>query len=480
MWLFKEIINEAIEEALPSVLNSAEPDDRFTGERYCLDLGSGRDAWPIVNVQELRAEFDKIRNGDEPTADMVRKAASEGFFNVWITKNSVAQAIGEMDKKSGGDGKFYVNKGIALEYIFGKERDNDSKSDIIGAELKAYAQSSKYVTLFSLTPYEILHYPGFGAKPERRSSESMLDVLESIRRQTNPEEQTRFISSDEYTDFMANCRSYARVILNEGENGRGRADFFSIYTQFFKYDKDGNQVPINAIECIYSIKASQKILYSRRNDAGKKNLYHTIADKIKTIFSFSTTELKIDSGGKILVPGNKTTNTVVYAYNKLHISEVENVEDLMLNFLEGINSGDIVVSFRITKTLTFGANFMIQNTVGAYDRLYKDRNATDIMYQNEGEQSGGEIGPEALVPKMKYGAFDNDFSDWTDSQEQKDYQAQKKLEKQRARERKKAAEASQASAKEASKKARVKKVPIDQPDNHTPGEPIDTEYEDED
>lgn len=152
----------------------------------------------------------------------------------------------------------------------------------------------------------------------------------------------------------------------------------------------------------------------------------------------------------------------------------------MLNFLEAINSGDIVVSFRITKTLTFGANFMIQNTVGAYDRLYKDRNATDIMYQNEGEQNGGEVGPEALVPTVKYGAFDNDFSDWTDSKEQKEYQAAKKLEKQRARERKKAAEASQAAAKEASKKASIKKVPVDQPDNHTPGEPVDTEFEDED
>ena len=161
MGLFEDIVREAIKEALPSVLDSAEPNDRFTGERYCLDLGAGREAWPIVNVQELRAEFDKIRNGDEPTADMVRKAAAEGFFNVWITSNSVAQAIGEMEKKSGGEGKYYVNKGIALEYILGKARDNKPGSDIIGAELKAYAQNSKYVTLFSLAPYEILHYPGF-------------------------------------------------------------------------------------------------------------------------------------------------------------------------------------------------------------------------------------------------------------------------------------------------------------------------------
>ena len=477
MWLFREIVNEAIDEALPSVLNSVESDSRFAGERYLLDLGSGREAWPIVNVQELRAEFDKIRNGDEATADMVRKATAEGFFNVWITSNSVAQAIGEMAKKDGKTGKFYVNKGIALEYIFGKSRDNDSKSDIIGAELKAYAQSSKYVTLFSLAPYEILHYPGRGLRPERRDSNSMLDVLESIRKQITPEEQTRLINSEEYTDFMANCRSYARVILNEGEDGRTRADFFSIFTQFYKYDKDGKQIPISAIECIYSIKAAQKILYTRKKDTDKKNLYQTIADKIKTIFSFSTTELKIDSGGKVLVPGNRGTNTVVYSYNKLHISEINNIEDLMINFLECINSGDIVVSFKITETLAFGANFMIQNNVGAYDRLYRDRNATDIMYQDEGNTNGGTVGEESLVPTMKYGAYDNDFSDLTNSPEQKDFQAAKRLEKQRTREKKKAEAESQALAKQATKKSRSKKVPIDQPDNQAPPEPTNIDDE---
>lgn len=463
MWLFKEIVNEALGESMPGVLNAGS--DRFGGERYSLDLGSTHEAWPIVNVQELRAEFDRIRGGEEATADMVREAVSKGFFNAWITNYSVAQAIGEMDKKSGGDPKYHVNKGIALEYIFGKERDNSSRSDIIGAELKAYAQSAKYVTLFGLAPYEVWHYQAPDAKPVKCGNADMQEVLGNIRKQVAPQEQTKFLSPDQYTDFVANCRSFARVIIKEGEDGVVNTDSFSIFTQFYRYDENGQQVPIDAIESIYSTDASQEALRSRKTGADRKNLYQTVADKIQTIFSFSTVELAIDSGGRILVPGNETSNNVVYTYNKLHIAQTDKLDELMVNFVEGVNNGDIVVSFKITDNLTFLANFMIENSVGAYDKLYRSRGG-EILTQNDGEVEKGMVGSEALVPGGKLGEYDNDFSDWTDTEEQQKYQANKKAAWEREAARKKA----EKEAKKASDDASAKEVNVDMNDGNKPSE----------
>ena len=129
----------------------------------------------------------------------------------------------------------------------------------------------------------------------------------------------------------------------------------------------------------------------------------------------------------------------------------------MVNFVEGVNNGDIVVSFKITDNLTFLANFMIENSVGAYDKLYRSRGG-EILTQNDGEVEKGMVGSEALVPGGKLGEYDNDFSDWTDTEEQQKYQSNKKL----ARERE--------AMKKMSDNMETKDVPVDMNDGNEPSE----------
>ena len=200
MWLFEEIVKEAIDDIEPeksydynkrpdAVLGGVPENElennefKFEGERYYLDLGPGYGMHPIVGLTELRKNFDVLREASgytnskgekEATAELVNYAARNGFFDVWIASDTVSDAI-SVDKH-------YSNKGIALEYIFGKERDNKSGSDIIGAELKAYAGSSPTVTLFGLAPYEILHYPDpqNDTNPIPKSNSQMQNVITSI------------------------------------------------------------------------------------------------------------------------------------------------------------------------------------------------------------------------------------------------------------------------------------------------------------
>ena len=226
MTLFEEIIAEAIGgvtppksynyDKAPEAIMGQEPNKRVEGERFYLDLGPGYGLNPIVNITELRKEFDGIRAGKEPTAEMVNQACRNGFFDVWIASNSVGPAIATTNKE--GKKKYYSNKGVALEYIFGKERDNESESDIIGAELKAYAGVSPTVTLFGLAPYEILHYPVGSKKAIPRANEEMQGVLKDIRNKIHAADtKTRTINADDFADYSVNSRSYAKVIINEDE-----------------------------------------------------------------------------------------------------------------------------------------------------------------------------------------------------------------------------------------------------------------------
>lgn len=455
MWLFEEIVKEAISDIEPeksydynkkpdAVLGGVPEDElennefKFEGERYYLDLGPGYGMHPIVGLAELRKNFDVLREASgytnskgekEATAELVNYAARNGFFDVWIASDTVGNAI-SVDKH-------YSNKGIALEYIFGKERDNKSGSDIIGAELKAYAGSSPTVTLFGLAPYEILHYPDpqNDTNPIPKSNSQMQNVITSIKKKIDAaEQQTRTITTKDYTDYSFNCRSYAKVKMNtDKKSGKAKSESLNIYIQFYRYDAETKQeVPIDAIECIYSIDATQQILYQKvgkikakgedENDDenAKKNLYQTISDKIQTIYSFSTVELAITGVPKGVIPGTDKAVHTVYAYNKLHIMTVDDVDSLMFNFIECINSGDIVISFKITKTLSFSTNFMIKNTVESYDRLYKTRKENEKPYfQNDNEKNLGSVdAAETLIIKNSDGSYSNIYDKWYESEPQ--------------------------------------------------------------
>ena len=444
MWFFKEIVNEAIEDigiknpynydVAPKAITTDTPDKRFVGERFYLDLGPGYGLNPIVNITELKDAFDEIRKGKEATAEMVNQACRNGFFDVWIASNSVGTAIATIGKD--GKKKIYSNKGVALEYIFGKDRDNESESDIIGAELKAYAGLSPTVTLFGLAPYEILHYPTKDSEGIPKENSEMQNILKGIRKKINAaDEKTRNINSKEFTDYSVNQKSYAKVIINEDNSGTGQeARSLNIFTQFYSFDNENNvTVPIDAIECIYSIDETQEILYQKTGKIGandekddkknsgkvKKNLYKTIADKIQTIYSFSTIELLINGVPAGAIPGVKDRVLHVYAYNKLHISTIKNLDELMLNFIDCINSGDIVISFKITKTLSFSTNFMIKNSVESYDKLYKSRSIENKpLFQYDRDQTLGTVDASTLVIKNPDGSYENIYDDWFSGQAQ--------------------------------------------------------------
>ena len=117
-----------------------------------------------------------------------------------------------------------------------------------------------------------------------------------------------------------------------------------------------------------------------------------------------------------ITPGDTAKTNSVYSYSSLHIASLTNVDDLLLNFIECINSEDIIVSFKITKTLALSARFSIKNTVGAYDKLYKDRKTGEVLYQNENNIDAGAVGPESLVQRNDDGTYINDYSEWTDAQ----------------------------------------------------------------
>ena len=344
--------------------------------RWALDLG-GDNCYEIYTLPEMKKLFTKQyreHNGKdyEATAGMVARASMDGFFKKWIVFNMYFT-------DEDGDPKVR-NMGDAIEYIFGKKKDNNPGADIKGAELKAYnSLKTEYVELFALSPYEMMHYESdIDTTGEAIvGADSFTSVTNKIKAKIESavKAQTKMIYTTKTTDFMANSRSYASVRIIPGENGgEATAKDFVIRTQFYiPGEKPGEETPIDRIESIYSISEAQEILYARRGDE-KQNFHNTIKNKIQTIFHFSTVKITTEIEKGFNAVEGEGGRKVFFAYNSLTIHKVRNIQDLLCNFIDAINQGLMQIYFGIGDNLTLNAHFKIKNSEDAWSYLYRDRN----------------------------------------------------------------------------------------------------------
>lgn len=387
--------------------------------RWALDLG-GDNCYEIYTLPEMKKLFTRqyrTHNGEvyEPTAGMVARASENGFFKKWIVYNMYF-------KDEDGDPKVR-NLGDAIEYIFGKKKDNKPGADISGAELKAYnGVKTDYVELFALSPYEMKHYESdidtTGEFLDGKNFGSATDKIKSkIESAVKAKAQTKMIYTTKTTDYMANSRSYASVRIIPGENGSdSTAKDFVINTQFYiPGEKRGEEVPIDRIESVYSIEATQEVLYTGTKGEDKQNFHNTIKNKIQTMFHFSTVkiETEIEKGFKV-VDNAKSSNKVFFAYNSLTIHKVRNIQDLLCNFIDAINMGYMQIHFGIGDNLTLSAHFKIKNSEEAWSYLYRDRNneamvEADPPGMSKKVKAGVKYKEEDLSNRFQNAQFSNEY-----------------------------------------------------------------------
>lgn len=387
MWLFKEIINEVINESRYStekktggIFDVGENPSRS----YIVFNGSKQ---PIYSVGEMAEEFrenylsDEVGVASGATRASLMEAYERGFFKRWIPTSTINQAMAISGRP---------NKGNALEYILGKKQDSESKSDLADTELKAYDEGVYYHALFDLSPYNYKHFD-----PDTRKSELLIGdaqvnrVLASIKSKINKtKKQDKLLDTDKFTDYqsMPN-RSFARAIIDIDKTGASRFKRFSIETEFYGTDAKGRPIPLDKLSSTYSVDdAEEQILYRGRKGDSKQTISQTIANKLLTILSFPTISLHMENKNVedlMVIPGDKTVYNEFYMYTKPSVHSITDLggggKELVLNFIEGINNGDIVVSFGFDENLNVKTQFKIKNDPVAYENIYRRRDDMRIV-----------------------------------------------------------------------------------------------------
>ena len=387
MRLFNEIINEVLKEGRYST-------EKKTGGVF--DAGEnptrayiifGGNKQPIYSLGEMAEEFrenylsDKVGTASGVTKATVMMAYERGFFKRWIPTKTINQAMGISGRP---------NKGNALEYILGKKQDSKSESDLADSELKSYDEGVYYHTLFNLSPYNYKHFDPDTMKSEILVGDAQVNkVLAQIKSKINKtKKQDKLLSTNRYIDYqsMPN-RSFARAIIDIDKTGTSRFKSFTIETEFYGTDTKGRQIPIDKLLSRYSVDdAEEQILYHGRRGESKQTISQTIGNKLLTVISFPTVSLHMENKyvqDLMLIPGDKTVYNEFYMYTTPSVHSIMDLggggKELVLNFIEGINNGDIVVSFGFDENLKMKTQFKIKNDVTAYDNIYRRRDDTRIV-----------------------------------------------------------------------------------------------------
>ena len=387
MWLFKEIINEVLKEGRYST-------EKKTGGVF--DTGEnptrsyiifGGNKQPIYSLGEMAKEFrenylsDETGAVSEATRATLMEAYERGFFKRWIPTKTINQAMGISGRP---------NKGNALEYILGKKQDSKSESDLVDAELKSYDEGVYYHGFFDLSPYNFKHFDPDTMKSEILVGDAQVNkVLAQIKSKINKtKKQDRLLNTDKFTDYqsMPN-RSFARAIIEVDKTGTSRFKNFSIETEFYGTDAKGRQIPMDRLSSTYSVDdAEEQILYHGRRGGSKQTISQTIGNKLLTVISFPTVSLHVENKyvqDLMLIPGDKTIYNEFYMYTTPSVHSIMDLggegKELALNFIEGINNGDIVVSFGFDENLKMKTQFKIKNDMTAYDNIYRRRDDTRIV-----------------------------------------------------------------------------------------------------
>lgn len=387
MWLFKEIINEVINESRYStekktggIFDVGENPSRS----YIVFNGSKQ---PIYSVGEMAEEFrenylsDEVGAASGATRASLMEAYERGFFKRWIPTSTINQAMAISGRP---------NKGNALEYILGKKQDSDSKSDLADTELKAYDEGVYYHALFDLSPYNYKHFDPNTRKSELLIGDAQVNrVLASIKSKINKtKKQDKLLDTDKFTDYqsMPN-RSFARAIIDIDKTGNSRFKRFTIETEFYGTDAKGRPIPMDKLSSTYSVDdAEEQILYRGRKGDSKQTISQTIGNKLLTILSFPTISLHMENKNVedlMVIPGDKTVYNEFYMYTKPSVHSITDLggggKELVLNFIEGINNGDIVVSFGFDENLNIKTQFKIKNDPAAYENIYRRRDDMRIV-----------------------------------------------------------------------------------------------------
>ena len=387
MWLFEEIVKEAIDEGRYStekktggLFDAGENPTRS----YIVFEGNKQ---PIYSVGEMAEEFRENYLSDEvgeisgATRASLMKAYNRGFFKRWIPTSTINQAM---------DISGRPNKGNALEYILGKKQDSGSKADLADTELKAYDEGVYYHALFDLSPYNYKHYDPDTRREELLIGDAQVNrVLASIKSKINKtKKQDKILGTDKFTDYqsMPN-RSFARAIIDIDRTGNSRFKRFTIETDFYGTNAEGKPIPLDKLSSTYSVDdAEEQILYRGSKGESKQTISQTIGNKLLTILSFPTISLHMDNKNVqdlMVIPGDNTVYNEFYMYTNPSVHSITDLggsgKELVLNFIEGKNNGDIVVSFGFDENLNIKTQFKIKNDPAAYENIYRRRDDMRIV-----------------------------------------------------------------------------------------------------
>ena len=400
MSLFKDIVSEAIVESQPwSTVKRVGGQFYMKTDMERASIVFNNEKQPIYSLKEMSAEFREryLAGGQEATLASVENAYKDGFFKRWIPTNTINKAMRTRGR---------ANKGEALEFLVGKKRDSGQFSDLPDAELKAYDESAGYHELFMLTPYNFEYWePDFGYSFQIESDKELNDLLVSFKEKIKAKAQTKWINTKDYTEYeTVTNEAFAKAIIEVDDYGKSAFNEFEIGVEFFGgVDEDGEPISLGFIVSRYRTDDTEdERLYRGKRGNLRQTLPQAVGNKIFTILSFPTRSLTIRNKGvtnyKVL-PNDRKIYNEFYQYTEpsVHKMRMNDTKGLVLNFIEAINSGDIIVSFGFDENLRMKAKFLIKNRQESYDKLFNTGEEMRIVYGGDDKAVGESSRIEPMV-----------------------------------------------------------------------------------